>query len=380
MSRSSTPVGTRTGSGWVIGSVGGIPVVLAPSWVLVAAILVMLYFPVVRRMVPTLGMGTVVLTTLAFVVMLFVSVLVHELAHGVTGQRLGARPREYVLTFWGGHTSFVTELPGPGSSAVVSAAGPLANAALAVAAWGALATLDPGGPGRVILWGAMLSNALVAGFNLLPGLPLDGGQILEAIVWAVTGDRSRGTVVAAWAGRVVVIAVLFWFLVRPLLEGSQPNLSTGIWMILLGAFMWSGTGQALRNAQARRATAGIDLRALAVPTLVLDDTATLAQLETGLAGRTAAVVLVRDGQPVALLDPVALREVPYADRATTPVSAVARHLAPDQVVTAMTGPAAVAAVSVAQRHGPVVVLHDGVTVLGVVEVAAVARAVQTSRP
>lgn len=380
MSRSRTPVGTRTGSGWVIGHVGGIPVVLAPSWVLVAAILVTLYFPLVRQMVPTLGLGAVVLTTLAFVVMLFASVLVHELAHGLTGQRLGARPREYVLTFWGGHTSFVTDLPGPGSSAVVSAAGPLANAALALAAWGALVTLDPVGPGWVILWGAMVSNGLVAGFNLLPGLPLDGGQILEAAVWAVTGDRARGTVVAAWAGRVVVIAVLLWVLGRPILAGRQPDLSTGIWMILLGAFMWSGTGQALRNAQARRAAAGVDLRALAVPTLVVDEATSLAQVEAGLGGRPAAVVLLRDGRPTGLLDPAALREVPYPDRATTPVRAVARRLAPEQVVTALTGPAAVAAVSVAQRHGPVVVLHDGATVLGVVEVAAVVRAVRARRP
>ncbi|GAA4286445.1 site-2 protease family protein [Georgenia daeguensis] len=380
MTPSSTPVGRRTRSGWVIGRVSGIPVVLAPSWVLVAAILVTLYFPLVRRLVPTLGTGTVVLTTLAFVVMLFVSVLVHELAHGLTGQRLGARPREYVLTFWGGHTSFETELPGPGSSAVVSAAGPLANAALALAAWGAQVALEPSGPGAVILWGAMVSNALVAGFNLLPGLPLDGGQILEALVWAVTGDRSRGTVVAAWAGRVVVVAVLFWYLGRPLLEGRQPDLGTGIWILLLGMFLWSGTGQALRSVEVRRAAASLDLRELAVPTLVLEDTATVAQLDAGLGGRSAAVVLVRAGRPVALLDPDAVLQVPYEARATTRVGAVARTLAPQQVITATTGAPALAAVSAAQHHGPVVVLHDGATVLGVVEVAAVARAVRAPRP
>jgi len=380
MSQSSTPVGTRTGSGWVIGRVGGIPVVLAPSWVLVAAVLVTLYFPVVRQLVPGVGTGTVVLTTLAFVVMLFVSVLVHELAHGLTGQALGARPREYVLTFWGGHTSFESELPGPGSSALVSAVGPLANAALAVGAWAAMGALGLTGPGQLLLWGAMVSNGFVAAFNLLPGLPLDGGQILEALVWAVTGDRSRGTVVAAWGGRVVVVAVLFWFLGRPLLEGRQPNLSTGLWIILLGAFMWSGAGQALRRAEARRAATGIDLRSLALPTLVLDDAATVSQVDAALAGQGAAVVLVHAGRPVAVVEPDAVREVPYEQRGLTPVTAVARPLAPQQVVTTLDGPQAVAAVSVAQHHGPVVVLHDGVTVLGVVEVAAVARALKARRP
>ncbi|WP_418605378.1 hypothetical protein [Georgenia sp. SUBG003] len=83
---------------------------------------------------------------------------------------------------------------------------------------------------------------------------------------------------------------------------------------------------------------------------------------------------------MAVVEPAAVREVPYEQRPLTPVTAVARPLSPQQVVSALSGPQAVTAVSVAQHHGPVVVLHDGVTVLGVVEVAAVARALQARRP
>ncbi|MPV35718.1 site-2 protease family protein [Georgenia subflava] len=370
-------LGMRTSSGWVIGRVGGVPVVLAPSWLLIAAVLVLLYYPVVSSYVPRAPTGTVVLTTLAFVVMLFVSVLVHELAHGLTAAPLGARAREYVVTFWGGHTAFDRELPGPGSSALVSIAGPAANAALAGLAWLVLETV---GLDRLditawlVLFAAVIANGIVAAFNLLPGLPLDGGRVLESLVWKITGDRARGTVVAAWGGRVVVIGVLLWFLVVPMLRGGRPDLTSVIWVVLLGSFLWAGASQALRGAGMQRAAAAVDLRSLAVPTVVLDATASLAAADTVLSGGGAAVVLVHAGRPVAMLDPSAVAAVPPEHRATTSLGSVARTLAPEQVVAPLTGPSAVAAVAKAQRHGPAVVLHDGVQVLGVVEVAAVARA------
>ncbi|GAA4422370.1 hypothetical protein GCM10023169_16700 [Georgenia halophila] len=345
---------------------------------LIAAILVFLYYPLVGDLVPSATTGTVVATTLAFVVMLLVSVLLHELAHGFTAQRFGGRPREYVLTFWGGHTAFERELSRPGGSALVAAAGPAANAVLAVAAWLALQSLDITGPAALLLYGALISNGIVAAFNLLPGLPLDGGHILEALVWAITGDRTRGTIVAAWIGRVVVVAIAVVLIVVPLVRGGRPDLGS-IWIVLVAVFLWMGAGEALRGARARQQADSVDLRALAAPAVTLDTGASLADAE--LAGRPGAyVVLVSGGRPVALLDPAVAGQVPHAARSSTPVSAAARALAPPQIVTAVSGRPAIAAVADAQHHGPVVVLVDGGGVRGVVEVAAVARAMRGARP
>ncbi|WP_127129246.1 site-2 protease family protein [Georgenia sp. SYP-B2076] len=366
-------LGARTTSGWVIGRVGGTPVILAPSWLVIAAVLVFLYFPLVRGIVPGASVGTVAATTGAFVVMLFVSVLLHELAHGLTARPLGAQPREYVVTFWGGHTSFDRELPGAWSSAAVSVAGPAANAVLAGLAWAALQAGTPSQPLQLVLWGAVISNAFVAGFNLLPGLPLDGGKVLEALVWKATGDRTRGTVVAAWGGRVVVVGVLLVVVGRPLLQGHRPDLGTVVWVALLGSFLWAGASQSLRAVRVERSARDLDLRTLAAPAVVLPTSASLADADAVLADRgPAGVVLAHDGVLVALLDPAAAAHVPPARRATTALHAVARTLAPEQVVSVMAGPAALAAMARAQGHGPVAVLLDHGTVLGVVEVARVA--------
>ncbi|MFC7406800.1 site-2 protease family protein [Georgenia alba] len=371
-------LGTRVRSGWVVGRVGGIPVVLGASWVLIAAVLVLLYFPLVRDLVPGAGLGTVVATTVAFVVMLFVSVLLHELAHGFTALRFGVRPREYVMTFWGGHTSFEQDLGRPGVSALVAIAGPAANAMLALLAWLALETLTITGPGALLVYGALFSNGLVAAFNLLPGLPLDGGHVLEAIVWGVTGDRTRGTVAAAWIGRLVVAGIVVVVLVVPLVQGRRPDLSD-VWLLLIAFFLWTGAGEALRAARARRQVASIDLGALAVPAVAVDAGSSLADA-AGSAGEGAHVVLVAAGRPVALLDPDAAAQVPAEARAQTPATAVARTLAPQQVVVVTRGAAALEAVAVAQHHGSFVVLLDDGEVRGVVDVAAVARAMRTARP
>ncbi|MHB1063141.1 MAG: site-2 protease family protein [Georgenia sp.] len=375
-----TTTGRRTRSGWVLGRVSGTPVVLAPSWLLVAAVLALVYFPIVTDIVPGATVGVALATTGAFVVLLFVSVLVHELAHGLTARTVGARPREYVLTFWGGHTTFDHELPTPGSSALVSVAGPLANVALAVLAWLAIQFGGPGVAVGLVLWGAVLSNGFVAAFNLLPGLPLDGGKALEALVWAVTGSRYRGMVVAAWGGRLVVAGLVAVVVLLPLLRGGQPDLTMVVWVAVLGSMLWSGASAALQEAEQHRAAAGLDLRVLTTPTLTLPADGPLTAVDAALAGRgPTAVVLLHDGAPVGLVDPAAARTVPPEQRGTTPLHAVARTLAPAQIVRDPTGLAALAAVAVAQRSGTTVVLVDGAAVVGVVEVTAVARAMAALR-
>ncbi|UNX56133.1 site-2 protease family protein [Georgenia sp. TF02-10] len=374
MSRQPRPARAST-AGWVLFRLGGVPVVLAPSWLLIAAVLLALYYPVVRGLVPRAPTGTVAATTAAFVVMLFVSVLVHELAHGLVAARLGSRPREYVITFWGGHTAFERELPTPGASAAVSAAGPAANAVLAAAAWAATQLPGPALPLWLVLWGAVVSNTIVAVFNLLPGLPLDGGRILEAAVWRATGDRLRGTTVAAWGGRVVVVAVVAAVLLWPLLEGRRPGLGTVLWVAILGSFLWAGAGQSLAAARTLRAARTLDLLALLRPAAALPATASVADAEPALA-RGAAVVVIDGGRPVAVVDVTAVVAVPAERRATTPVAAVAHPLAAEQVLPPLTGAAAAQAVARAQEHGSVAVVGDAAGVRGIVSVADVAAALR----
>src|SRR5690625_1447812 len=186
-------LGRRTSSGWVIGHIRGVPVVFAPSRFVMAAILGVVFAPAITRAVPGAGTVATVASAAAVPLMLLLGVLAHELAHGMAGHAVGSPPREYVLTLWGGHTQFATDMRTPGAAALVSIVGPLANAVLAVAAWLAMDAAQS--VLAAVLWQiAAVSHAVVAGFHLLPGYPPDGGRVMEALVWRVTGDRLTGQI------------------------------------------------------------------------------------------------------------------------------------------------------------------------------------------
>ncbi len=368
--------GSRTRSGWVIGRVAGAPVVLAPSWLLVAAFLTWLFLPPVRDAAPGLGTVATVAAAFGFPVLLAVSVLVHEIGHGLTGRRLGAPPTEYVITLWGGHTQFDRELRSPGVSALVSIAGPITNAALAVAAW-SVASATSGVVG-LLVWAAAVANGFVAAFNLLPGLPLDGGRVLEALVWKVTGDRGRGTVVAGWGGRLLAVAVAAYVLGLPLLQGRRPTIASALTGLLVSGFLWFGASQAIAGAAATRRAGAIDLLALAQPAVGVPQTAALGDLDGVVPPGVAVVLTALDGRPVAVVDPEAAGSVPADVRRTTSVQAVAIPVAGESVVAERRGLPAVRAMSIAQHAGTFAVLVDPASqpprVVGLVQVAAVARA------
>ncbi|WP_127572702.1 site-2 protease family protein [Georgenia faecalis] len=372
--------GTRTSAGWVIGHIGGAPLLLSPSWFLIAAVLALLFLPTVSLRVPGLGTIGALLAAAGFPLMLLVSVLAHEVAHGLTGRRVGSPPSEYVLTLWGGHTQFRHELATPGTSAAVSVAGPVANAVLAVAAWGLLVATPVTGFVELLLQAATVANGVVAAFNLLPGLPLDGGRVLEALVWKVTGDRLRGTVAAGWGGRAVVIGLVVVFVLRPLGAGARPSLVTMVWVAVLGAYLWSAASRTIATARAYQAAAGLDLRALADPARVMAAGTSLAHLDT-LAAPGAVVLTDEAHRITGLVDPEAAAQVPPAARGTTTLSAVATALPQTAVVTVMEGARAAGAVAHAARTSALVVLVDGARgVVGVLPVRRLEEALSSRRP
>src|SRR5690625_3525038 len=135
-------LGRRTASGWVIAHIRGVPVVFAPSWFVMAVVLGLVFAPVLTPLVPGAGGLAALAVAAAVPLMLLLGVLAHELAHGMAGHAVGSPPREYVLTLWGGHTQFATDMRTPGAAALVSIAGPAANAVLAVRAWSVLGIVD----------------------------------------------------------------------------------------------------------------------------------------------------------------------------------------------------------------------------------------------
>ncbi len=321
--------------GWRLGVVAGVPVYVARSWLLIAALLVFLFGPQVAAGQPGLGALAYVIA-LGYPAALFVAVLVHEVAHAVAARALGLPATHIVITFWGGHTQFETQIPSPGRSVLVAVVGPLANGLLALGGWTALALVPAGGGLARVLLAFVLMNAFLAVFNLLPGLPMDGGHILEAVVWRLTGARRTGTLVAGWAGRVVAVLAVGLALL-PLLDGRSPQLLTVVWAALVGSMLWSAAGQAIKGAKIFRRAANVDLRTLMQPAIGVPAGVTaeqLADLARRHAGEQAVAVLGPSGSVIGLVDPGAVSAVPERLRSEVRVEALARIHDPRAVLDA----------------------------------------------
>ena len=169
------------------------------------------------------------------------SVLIHELSHSVVARRRGLDVVQIRLFIFGGVSEIRDDARGPGEEFAVAAAGPLASLVLGglLAGLGLLVT----GPwGRVFgLLG--VANVILAGFNLLPGLPLDGGRVLHAALWRWRGDSEAATRIAVGSGRLLGLALAGVGMVVFLTEAAL----AGLWAMAVGWFMY----QAAMGAKAR---------------------------------------------------------------------------------------------------------------------------------
>ena len=214
-----------------IGSLWGIPFFIDYTWFPAALLLVLSY-----GVVTALG--------------LFLSLLAHELAHSLVARAYGVRVSSITLFIFGGMAAIEREVPRPLGAFWVALAGPLLSLGLFALFSGALVWAPPGS-----LWAATLTslaaiNLTIALFNLLPGLPLDGGQMLKAAIWGWTGDRQRGMIWAARSGQWVG----FGLVGLGLLVGFAGSLN-GLWLGLIGLFILNSARRYEQYAQLQQVLA-----------------------------------------------------------------------------------------------------------------------------
>jgi Zn-dependent protease len=239
---------SRAGT-WRIGRVVGVDVLIKPSLLAAGAVLVLLFAP---RWEDRSDTSPYVLATV-FVVGLYVSVLVHELAHVVAARAYRMDVDSVTLHLLGGETVIEGESRTPGQELVTSIVGPLASLAIALAAFAVSGSMDVSTTSD-ILWSIAWVNLIVAAFNMLPGLPLDGGRVFRAIVWAVTGNERTGVVIAGWIGRFTAVAVVGLAVVS-FTNARDTAINLAI-ALFVAWFLWAGATEALHHAEL---TARIDL-------------------------------------------------------------------------------------------------------------------------
>ncbi|GAA1132101.1 site-2 protease family protein [Arthrobacter flavus] len=325
--------GLQRREGISLGRLWGIPIVLAWSWFVIALFVVVVFGPQVARAFPGIGAGAYGMA-LGYALLLAASVLVHELAHALSARVFGWPTARIVLNLWGGHTQFENFNASPGRSLIVALAGPAANFLLALAGWWAVPLFEPQSVGRLLADIFVWANLLVAVFNVLPGLPLDGGRIVESAVWKATGNQDKGTVAAGWAGRVIVILLVVAVLGLPLLAGGTPDLTVVIIAAVMGAFLWMGATAAINNAQMRLRLPAISAGRLKQPAFSIPAGTTVLTVRKLVRDNPGAAIVLTGagGQPEAVVDTGALLSVPDDAAETTLINAVARALSPGAYV------------------------------------------------
>jgi Zn-dependent protease/CBS domain-containing protein len=329
-----------------VGKIAGIDVLVRSSWLLVAFLIAILVAPQVEAEAPGLGALKYV-AGVAFAVLLYLSVLVHEASHAIAARHYGLPVRSISIHFLGGATEIGAEAKTPRAEFVIAVVGPLTSLAVGLVSLG-LYQLLPGGLLQMAVRGLAFANLVVGVLNLVPGLPLDGGRVLRAAVWKLGKDPLRATVVAAWGGRVAAGLALCWPLFQQEALGVPATLGDYLMAGVIGAFLWSGASASLVQARLRRRLPTLRARQLARRVIVVPESLSVAEAIRRAQEAEAGGIATQTGDEriTGLVNEAALEAVPADRRPWLAVSQVSRAIedgmrlpadsAGEQLVKAMT--------------------------------------------
>jgi Zn-dependent protease/CBS domain-containing protein len=309
------------------------------------------------------------------------SLLAHELAHSVVAVRRGVRVEGITLWLFGGVSRFSSESSSPGAQALITFVGPLTS--LLLGAVFVLASIAVGGganPGLVAATLAWLGyiNILLGVFNLLPAFPLDGGRILQSLIWLRTGDRLRATNIAARIGMGFAFLLIAYGLLTFFAAGG---LFGGVWSVFLGWFLLSAARSEQTGALMRQALSGISVAEVMTPNPVQapDDISVEEALHGYILTSRHSTFPTHDGsgQLSGLLTLAALKNVAPNARATTLIKEIICPL--DRVSTVRPADPAANLLSVSDgcSEGRTLVVDNG-RLVGIISPSDINRLLQRS--
>ncbi|MEX0891806.1 MAG: site-2 protease family protein [Gemmatimonadota bacterium] len=251
--------------GFSLGRMMGFPISADYSWLILFFLILWSFtagvFPAAA---PGLSSVAYLAMGLGGTVLFFVSLIIHELAHAVVARVKGIEVDGITLFVFGGLARTRSESTTPGDEFQIAGVGPLASFGLAALFWligWAAAAADASPAVAVVATYLAALNLALAVFNLLPGFPLDGGRLLRAAVWKVTGDMTRATRVAARAGQG-----LGWLLIGfGVLLAVGGQIVSGLWLMFIGWFLGNAARSSVRQHLARSALDGASAARLMRP-------------------------------------------------------------------------------------------------------------------
>ena len=243
--------------------------------------------------------------------LLFASVIVHELAHSLVAKSRGLGVRSITLFIFGGVSNLAGEAKKPSTEFIIAIVGPLTSFAIAAVAY----VVDAALPASAAVPDAVLSylvyiNLALGAFNLIPGFPLDGGRVFRALAWTWTGSLRRGTEIAAFVGHLVAWGLLLLGFYLILVRG---DLFQGIWLGAIGWFLQNAASSSLQQVLIEQRLRGARVADVVEPdtTVVAPDLPLVTLIEDSfMRGNRRAVPVVSDGRLVGMVTVGDVKEVP----------------------------------------------------------------------
>jgi Zn-dependent protease/CBS domain-containing protein len=357
-----------------LGQLAGIKIGIHYTWlfafVLIAWSLATGYFP---SIVPSAGGVTYWALGASAALLLFASVLLHELTHSLVARSRGLKVDSISLFIFGGVSNLTSEATTPGDEFFVAVVGPVSSIVLAGIFWAFGQALPSASPIGAVVGYLAFINLLLGGFNLVPGFPLDGGRVLRSLVWGATGNLQRATEVASYAGQAVGWLLIVWGFAR-LLAGDFLG---GVWTAFIGWFL-NDAAESTRHEEAQRET----LRGVPISSLVDQPPAVATAglsvqdfvFEQVLQRGHRALPIVDHGRLVGIVTLGDAKKLPQEAWSTTPVARIMTAV-PLKTVAPETGLGAAIGLMAESGLHQLPVLQDG-RVVGLLSRADIVRFLQ----
>ncbi|MEH1909735.1 MAG: site-2 protease family protein [Nostoc sp.] len=361
-----------------VGNLFGIPFYIHPSWFLVLGLVTWSYSSGLAAQFPQLSVGLALLLGLMTALMLFASVVAHELGHSFVAIGQGIDVKSITLFIFGGLASLEKESKTPGEAFWVAIAGPLVSLLLCGILTAIGITTAASGPLAAILGVLASVNLALALFNLIPGLPLDGGNILKAIVWKITGNPYKGVTFASRVGQIFGWVAILSGIVPLLLFGSFGN----FWNLLVGFFLLQNAGNAAQFARVQEKLTGLTAEdAVTHDSPIVSANLSLREFadERVISGQNWHRFLVTDdhGQLVGAIAVDNLRTIPTALWSETQVKEVMRPITESTTVQSDQPLLEVMQLLEQQKLSVLPVIRKNGVLVGILEKAAIIQLLQS---
>ncbi|MGF1495046.1 MAG: site-2 protease family protein [Microcoleaceae cyanobacterium] len=315
-----------------VGNLFGIPFYINVSWFLVLGLMTLTYGGNLAAQFSGLGPAGAGILGLITSLLLFTSVLAHELGHSLVAIRQGIAVKSITLFLFGGLASLDQEAKTPADAFWIAVAGPLVSLGIFGILRGIVTQVGVSGPLLAVVSLLAWINLALALFNLIPGLPLDGGNVLKALVWKVTGDQYKGVAFASRVGQVLGGLAIFVGFLPTLVAGAFPNL----WTVLVGWFLLRNANLLVRDASLKsRLSEFVAEDAIVGQIAVVPESLSLRQLVNDyvIGQSNANQVFVKDesGKLLGQVQVEALKTVPTSEWPSTPVKQLMQPIEPAKV-------------------------------------------------